>query len=497
MPTFAAYVGNHKIREEDKEEFISRARTVLEQGGLMHIHWFKSDSIGFPLMMPPSTDPRSPNRLFFEYSYYDRDFSFGDSLNLKTGEFSPTKGGGRFYFSTVHAVDVLKEFYTVHPGIATASGSILSDTLFIGWLNQLFNENWTNRRMLTLLKLYVQDRNWQNLGTDDVVRLLNATETMEIDANRELLRLLQNRDKEALTDLAVMDLPKGSSILYSLNLTKKTLMEFMDGGGTPSALARVLTQSDQKSDREPEKTEDEDNTVSFLQFLAGIIPIWLMQALIREVFRLEADAPEMKEVSAVLKSYEDRILLDSSGEFGLSEAGLQFHDLMLRNTLEKPVPKYSTAQFLGSSDLHHLEDPYPVWNYVLRNEYRIPWWTPGGDIVFPESLMEWMRKLRGRLDALQSDISGMTAYRTMQKMAQTSFTAWEFFRIPVLFQSTWEEFLENSEEPVVKAAILLMDEILQECIVDPETNQDKRSLPLYQYGSILGNLALRSEQFGF
>ena len=499
MGTFTAYYGNRKIREEDKEEFISRARTVMEQAGLMNIYWIQSNDIRIPLMTPPSTEPRYPDELlFYEYSYFERRRWEAGTLNLKTGKFCSNKVGWRHFCSAVHAVEVLQEFYTVHPGIATVNGDILSDTLVIGWLNQLCDENWTNRRMLTLLKLYLQDPNWQYLDEDETTRLLNATETMEIDANRELLRLLTNRERKVLTDLAVMEFPKGLSILCVLNLTKETLMEFKDGGGTPSALARVLARSIQKADREPEKAEDENKTVSYLQFLAGIVPVRLMRALIREVFRLEEDSPELEEVSAVLKTYEDGIILDSSGEFGLSEAGLRFYESLLRKALEEPVPKYSTAEFLGNSSFYYLnQKPYPDWDYVLRNEYRIPWWTPGGDISFPESLMEWMRKLRGRLDVLQSEVSGMSAYRTMQKMAQIASDAWNVFCSPILFRSTWEEFLENAERPEIKAAILLMDEILQECLADPEINQDKRSLPLYQYGSILANRELRKEQLGF
>ena len=429
--------------------------------------------------------------LLFEYSYIEREQWECGSLNVKTGEFHSNKVGWSYFSGGVHAVEVLREFYTVSPGIATINGDILSDAPVIGWLNHLFGESWTNRRFLTLLKTCCVEPDWEITG--DLPHALKKISNLDIDANRELFRLLRNRKETALEALTVMDNPLFPipTILRKLHTLHTDLGSYQKDGGTSSDLLRVLksTESDLQNLSEIENS---------IWNAAQDIPAELIQPEIEQIFHLEGTPEEDLLRSALESISAESPMLSLDGEFGLSDRGLAFYEALLETVTESPVYEIDTACFLaGCSFYYSNRSPYPKWDYQIICNLMIPWWKPEGEIKLSESLLSWMKDIRIRLEKAIAEGTHVSAAKVMPWLGRIGAKAYNVFRYPFFFRSMWLDFQENAESEAYQAAIRVMEDILQECMADPERNLKSKSLPLYQYCALLANRELRKEQLGF
>ena len=496
------YCGDPALRRGTRKEFVSRARTVLVQGGLAKLHFIESPwgpKDDFPLLAPPEESPDNPDILIFDYHLVERGMSFLGAFNMKTGTLRTKHCGFGYTRSAVHAVNVLREFYTKKPGIAVSDNGLLNETLIVGWLNYLFDEQWDNRRFTTLLHLYAQDPNWRKRKPAQIKALLQniATQDPEPDPCRELLSMIQAQDKATLTKLAISDSPEFSvpfSPLRLLHDLKELLITLRDSGRTVASLAEILLAS-------PDEIEDglAEQDRFTLHFPNVIFPYDPLLALWREVFQFEKGSPEEACIRNVLEKLGH--LRDPEGDAGLTEISHSVLSTQLRESVSTPIPKYSTAEFLANSAISTLlfrdSDPYPDWKYVVRGEEMIMWWTPGGDIQFSESFLDWMHDLRGRLDELAAERRPQSAYEFMLVMARTVCETWHSLSTPSLWLSTWNEFLQTAGSPVVQGAIFLMEELLNSCLNGSFRDYDKGALSLFRYGCILANRALRREVFGF
>ena len=86
-------VGEGKLRRKDRKEFISRARTVLEQGGMMLTYLDNHTETQFPLLEPLGLCADGTKRLLFNYNYLERDVQDMAWLDLKTGEMNGIRHG--------------------------------------------------------------------------------------------------------------------------------------------------------------------------------------------------------------------------------------------------------------------------------------------------------------------------------------------------------------------------------------------------------------------
>lgn len=152
MGTFAGYYGDMTVPEEERDEFTRRMIYLLGQGGMMcieHVQIFgKEINLLAPLV------PDKDDWIVFRYNYFEDDAWEPAAYNIRTAKFSSEKIGSQQFCVVICAAYVLYEFYTKEFGIAELDGMIYRGNPFIGWLNYLFDEKYTNARMKDPYQIY-------------------------------------------------------------------------------------------------------------------------------------------------------------------------------------------------------------------------------------------------------------------------------------------------------------------------------------------------------
>lgn len=152
MGTFAGFLGNPTIPEEKRDEFNRRMLYLLEQGGMLNIEQIQiyGKQIGLFAPLKPDED----NCVVFRYNWFEDDYWEPACYEIDTNELHTRKIGYSKFCAVICAAYVLYEFYTKEFGIAERDGMIFYGDSYIGWINYLFNESYTNARMEDPYKIY-------------------------------------------------------------------------------------------------------------------------------------------------------------------------------------------------------------------------------------------------------------------------------------------------------------------------------------------------------
>lgn len=156
MGTFAGYFGSLHIPEERRAEFAERMRKLFIQGGMMTLEPVNMLGITVEVMTPPLCSENS--LCFVDYNYFEDDQWEGTGFNA---EAAPTEnivwshkiGTRQFNWVTVAAY-VLAEFYSDSFMVAEMDGLVVNAVEYIGWINHLFHETYTNARVKSLWNIY-------------------------------------------------------------------------------------------------------------------------------------------------------------------------------------------------------------------------------------------------------------------------------------------------------------------------------------------------------
>ena len=157
MGTFASYFGSLHVPEEQRSEFATRMRELFTQGGMMTLEPIKIMGIAVEVMTPPLF--KSDNRRFFvDYNYFEDDWWEGTGFNAEDDPAENTiwsqKIGERQFNWVTTAAYVLSEFYSDSFMVTEMDGRVINAVEYIGWLNYLFNETYTNARIKNLWNIY-------------------------------------------------------------------------------------------------------------------------------------------------------------------------------------------------------------------------------------------------------------------------------------------------------------------------------------------------------
>lgn len=152
MGTFAGYYGDMTIPEEKRDEFNQRMLYLLEQGGMMNFERIQVCGEKITLLAP--LKPDEENHVIFRYNWFEDDIWEPACYNLNTNKLHTQKVGCSQFCDVICAAYVFYEFYTKNFGIAERDGKVFDGNRYVGWLNYLFGENYTNARMEDPYRIY-------------------------------------------------------------------------------------------------------------------------------------------------------------------------------------------------------------------------------------------------------------------------------------------------------------------------------------------------------
>lgn len=152
MGTFANLFGEMKIPEEKREEFSKRIQTIFEKGGLMDISYVQIYDVVLYLLKPPEFDENG--KLHAVYSYFEQSIWEDCGYDSKNNKFYSDKVGYSEFCKAICAINVLYEFYTEDFSMANVNSRVLDALDEIAWINYLFDEKYTNKRIEYPFELY-------------------------------------------------------------------------------------------------------------------------------------------------------------------------------------------------------------------------------------------------------------------------------------------------------------------------------------------------------
>lgn len=138
------------------------------------------------LLRRPEVDMDS-NSVCFCYNYFENDCWETAGYHPENGCFVTNKVGTRQFNLVCRAVYVLLEFYDESFRISEEDGHVYDAQSVLGWLNYLFDEAYTNARVLDLWKIYRLLPDYRR--SDDLLRLLPLSR-LESVSHRGLLKYL-------------------------------------------------------------------------------------------------------------------------------------------------------------------------------------------------------------------------------------------------------------------------------------------------------------------
>lgn len=130
------------IPKEKLSEFTERVLTILRQGGMMGIERVELYGKRVALLTPPVPD--EVGKVVSCYNYFEDDGWDSICYNTKTGQFKSRDVGCLQFREVVCAVYVLYGFYAA--GVAYCDGEPFDKSPYIGWLNYLFDEDFSDRQ---------------------------------------------------------------------------------------------------------------------------------------------------------------------------------------------------------------------------------------------------------------------------------------------------------------------------------------------------------------
>lgn len=503
MDTYAYYLGNMKIPREKQKEFNERMLKILEQGGMMTIESLKLCGYRIFLIHPPRPD--QDGKLNFNYNYFGD--SFTEKASYDCGISTLTTGQlGCYEFSwVICAAYLFYEFYAEDYGLAAVNGEILDASCYIGWLNHLFHEKWTNARLSDLWVSYefLHDQEAE-YRADIMDRLICHAQGIHFNINSLLAFLYVEKDRDVfrtlMTGSSENENAHNSRILCTINKLSDTLQKIKKGSVRSdsdeiSHLLSLLTFDD------PEKLMRRLSESSpYFEFLLHGITL-----------------PPQVAVKEIAHTYGvDFWALWNRIDKNAYSSWKKIH---AEDEREKciPVSPVDTASFLK---VHDNEICFLYARDTSRNPYTSDddrayyrKSDASNDVHFSESMNVWMASLKKRLDKI--------AERDMKLRSATDFLSYilglldsanRIYHRIFAFTDMFYDYAAHPELPHYQASMILFEQLIQENrtegssinkagldweLTDRNLTFNKGRLAIKRYLAILANRMLRQEVLGF
>lgn len=446
MGTFLGYYGNPTIPEDKHQEFTERVLKILDQGGMMDVETVSLFGRNVDLLQPPGVDDNG--NVLFCCNYFENFVWETGLYRPATAQLHTNKVGTRQFNLVSRALYVLNEFYAETFGIAEEDGYIYNAQRTIGWLNELFDERYDNRRVSDLWEIYRLLPEYQR--GDDLMRLTAGQPAKETCIQGFVTYFVIAGDAfEKVSDAWDMqEKEEDSGLLGRAVMLHHRIREF----------------------RTASRESDAAQLARMKELLAGQRCGAPLQGESEELGRLISSVP-----------------LEIAVKFVAVAFGLDFWNLLAEFELPEkrtawripegnytPVSKVSTGEYLGTTD-----------------DDRAWWWKPGGNICFSDGMNGWLEERREEIRKL-ARMETIGSPELMRLLVDTLCCIQEDWNT-MAFSSMFYDFLEHAKEPVVQGAVRSIGRLAQECREKPADGIKW----LRRYLAVLGNFDLRKELFGF
>lgn len=439
MGTFADYIGEMDIPENQRAEYAQRMLKLLHASGMMSV-----DEVGLfghriRLLYPPELD--ETGRAWGCYNYFENDFWESWGLNVNTGTISSNKIGGGAFCTAVLAGYVLTALSCQSYGIVTVDGSYVRERPFIGWINGVLGAQYTNQRATQLWEVErLLHKDGCGEYNKDLTGLIHDVPTACADLEQVESYIAARFFEEFYADMSaeeedveVYRKEDAIGVRNCFTHLKKTLSALHERGGTLEDAKKYLLMP--MDERSALIDEQGGNTLAFSYcFVSPALAVAMTAREFGVDFwglwdELGADIPRVERFPAPQSC--------------------------------PPVEPVSTQELFGVApdDMAH-------------------YWRPDNGMQLSDEMTAWMQSLRAELDGITDTIP---PERFLQTMADAIAGAGG-----CAFRDMFYEFIARQAEPKVQAAVLLLNRL---------TGRGEPNVR--RYLAILGNPVLREKVFGF
>lgn len=450
MGTFANLFGEMKIPEEKRKEFSKRIQTIFEKGGLMDISYVQIYDVVLYVLKPPQFDENG--KLHAVYSYFEQSIWEDCGYDSKNNKFYSDKVGYSEFCKVICAINVLYEFYTEDFSMANINGRAFNALDEIAWINYLFDEKYTNKRIEYPFELYriLLKSNYRGYIDKILKPILYACSNFcQSDAYRAVSNF---KDFEKL-------ISENKNYIFEKNTWDKLTNYF-----NSDTISREKKLEKLKSmyllPKDIKKFPNEDEQDIYISII--VTPIVCMK-FICELFQLD-----FWEFYKEIYSKNPDFLIKS---FDKEEK----HN--------KPISPMSTKDFFGCS----YDD-------------MIYFWTKDNDIEFSDELENFISELKREYDNIlntkdiiieQEQIVKELIFSLKDANILSRTGTDKYGVCPT--ESMFYEFLNNTNKREIQAFIYLLSELNQKYAKKDKTERKELS----QYIWILSNPKLRKLKFGY
>lgn len=491
MGTFIGTFGNNSIPPEKREEFTDRVLEILYQGGMMYREHIRIYGKQLCLLLPYSVGENGS--LCVDFNYFENDAWESAVYDPETAALYTGKVGSCEFNAVLSAGNVLREFYTEERCMAEIDEKPFDATQYIGWLNFLFGESYTNERITDLYRIY--ELLPEDQKNTDLLKLLREEDAESVQlisivnylltSNRLTVAALADLRPDERTapqrKLSLPDIIKGyfRAVQSIYETPGKTAEE------TQARIIQLLTEGDALKDgcKYDRKVE------TGLTFLAPFLPGEIVVKGVAEVCGLDYESAMKKWGGRVI--HYDKACWETPVPM-------------------KPLPPVGTADFLDGFHRFRNWDVKRVDGYRITDDDRAYYWREGGDVRFSDEMKVWMQELRDELWSIRETAAIMDAAAMQKLLVDTLADINETYGRLYCFADTFYEFFSmRVTEPEAQAAGLLLKRLADRnrAAIKAQTDGDlwpdlqrmdePVRLEIKRYLAILGNPLLRKKVFGF
>ena len=144
MGTYMGFCGDGTIPPDKVNEYVGRAERILDQGGMFDAETVQMFGKELFLFKQPEAD--NEGNLLFDRNYFENTRWEVAGIKTQDGTVWTNKVGWLHFNLVARALYVLREYYIQEDGLFLEDGEVTPVRSTIGWLNNLFGEQYINQR---------------------------------------------------------------------------------------------------------------------------------------------------------------------------------------------------------------------------------------------------------------------------------------------------------------------------------------------------------------
>ena len=504
MGTYGSYTGGVRIPDDRKEDYIADFLKLLDYGGILQFDQVSLFGKTIYLAHPVELDREG--KAHFHYSYFEDDPWESAGFDSRSLHFYTNKIGGYEFSYVMTALRVLTEMYDEDPGYAEVNGDVIGAEDYIGWINHLCGREFSAAHRFRL---------WNFLEKFGALCLLDEYKSR--DVLEQMTRYIPRRLRRAMggTELADILFILGDSETISeeavpwdygfyLRILRDLVREYLDKDpeeGEKAILSLVKEPADERGKHTGEGIAD-------IAIYSECLPARVLLFCLTEYKGIPFWAEWKKIKDDVYRDEKEPCLRQP-------EKLLEFR----KRLREEPIPPVTTSSFLRRPKpwLRRNELPEELQDkpdYYISDDDRAYWWDGSDEVVLSESMTKWLEGLAKRHKALQKDREDGRQDPThmLRRFICLLADIEQYYKRVYCFQSMFYEFLQSGWTKPYLAAIDLLEQLYEENKEAGKVIELARSgwelthvnitfnegrLNLKRYLSVLANVALRKQYFGF